>query len=103
MNSSQFCKSYVRILIWRILCPQEYRGTHLISDFFQEFVDKLYNPDGVDAVRSYSETVTILKEYQDKLGVEAPSLENAKWQIWGSIFYSLTVYTTIGLRIIFEL
>ncbi|MFH4985006.1 hypothetical protein AB6A40_011715, partial [Gnathostoma spinigerum] len=40
----------------------------------------------------------ILDWYEKKLGIEIrePVMEDTKWTIWGGIYYSASLYTTIG-------
>uniref|UniRef100_A0A914CQC7 Potassium channel domain-containing protein n=1 Tax=Acrobeloides nanus TaxID=290746 RepID=A0A914CQC7_9BILA len=44
--------------------------------------------------KNYTEHILI--EYRDALGVGEVNLNDTKWDIWGSIYYSMCIYTTIG-------
>nr|CAD2187286.1 unnamed protein product [Meloidogyne enterolobii] len=46
--------------------------------------------------RAYNHTINTLIYYREKLGVHEINLNETKWTIWGSIYFSMTVYTTIG-------
>lgn len=37
--------------------------------------------------------------YERELGIEIkkPKMENTKWNIWGGVYYSASLYTTIGM------
>ncbi len=57
---------------------------------------KLNNIRGMNSLQAYNHTVKTLDRYREQLGVAAVNTSNARWDIWGSIFYTLCVYTTIG-------
>lgn len=42
-----------------------------------------------------------LLRYRESLGYKEISINNTKWDIWGSVYYSLCIYTTIGYGNIF--
>ncbi|CAK5090368.1 unnamed protein product [Meloidogyne enterolobii] len=47
-------------------------------------------------LKAYNHTINTLIYYREKLGVHEINLNETKWTIWGSIYFSMTVYTTIG-------
>uniref|UniRef100_A0AC34FSV1 Potassium channel domain-containing protein n=1 Tax=Panagrolaimus sp. ES5 TaxID=591445 RepID=A0AC34FSV1_9BILA len=57
---------------------------------------KLNTIKAMTPLQAYNHTVRTLDEYRENLGVKNPSLNNTQWTFWGSIYYSMTVYTTIG-------
>lgn len=48
-------------------------------------------------IEAYNHTVDTLVHFRNELGVNEIHLNETKWTIWGSIYFSMTVYTTIGL------
>jgi ABC-type microcin C transport system permease subunit YejE len=44
-------------------------------------------------IQAYNHTISTLITYRDSLGVSR--LNETKWNIWGAIYFSMTVYTTI--------
>jgi hypothetical protein len=46
--------------------------------------------------KAYNHTVATLVQYRERLGVPEVDLDKTKWTIWGSIYFAMTVYTTIG-------
>jgi RNase P/RNase MRP subunit p29 len=57
---------------------------------------KLNSIKAMTPLQAYNHTVKTLDEYRENLGVKNPSLNNTQWTFWGSVYYSMTVYTTIG-------
>ncbi|KAL3072642.1 hypothetical protein niasHS_017616 [Heterodera schachtii] len=47
-------------------------------------------------LQAYNHTVTTLNNYRERLGISEVFMNQTKWTIWGSIYFSMTVYTTIG-------
>lgn len=47
-------------------------------------------------LQAYNHTIGTLVRYRDMLGITEASMNRTKWNIWGSIYYSMTIYTTIG-------
>jgi len=47
-------------------------------------------------IQAYNHTVATLVNYRKELGVKEVNLNETKWTIWGAIYYSMTIYTTIG-------
>ncbi|VDK89073.1 unnamed protein product, partial [Onchocerca ochengi] len=66
------------------------------NEIFEEMAYRIHNLKGLSAMRTYNQTIKILTRLTKKLGIKHPTLNDTKWTFWGSIFYSLTVYTTIG-------
>lgn len=46
-------------------------------------------------LQAYNHTVSTLVRYRDSLGVNEVNMNATKWNIWGAIYYSMTIYTTI--------
>ncbi|KAH7722243.1 TWK-18 protein [Aphelenchoides avenae] len=47
-------------------------------------------------IQAYNHTIATLVRYRDQLGVGPVNLNDTKWNMWGAIYFSFTVYTTIG-------
>uniref|UniRef100_A0A914IG20 Potassium channel domain-containing protein n=1 Tax=Globodera rostochiensis TaxID=31243 RepID=A0A914IG20_GLORO len=47
-------------------------------------------------LQAYNHTVSTLNHYRERLGVPEVLMNQTQWTIWGSIYFSMTVYTTIG-------
>uniref|UniRef100_A0A183BLS9 Ion_trans_2 domain-containing protein n=1 Tax=Globodera pallida TaxID=36090 RepID=A0A183BLS9_GLOPA len=47
-------------------------------------------------LQAYNHTVSTLNHYRERLGVPEVFMNQTQWTIWGSIYFSMTVYTTIG-------
>ncbi|VDO39408.1 unnamed protein product [Onchocerca flexuosa] len=69
---------------------------HEQNEIFEETAYRIHNLKGLSAMRSYNQTIKLLKRLTKKLGMKYPTVNDTKWTFWGSTFYSLTVYTTIG-------
>ncbi|CAD5234593.1 unnamed protein product [Bursaphelenchus xylophilus] len=50
----------------------------------------------MNPIQAYNHTIDTLVTYRNKLGVGEVHLNETKWNIWGSIYYAMTIYTTIG-------
>ncbi|CAD5229143.1 unnamed protein product [Bursaphelenchus okinawaensis] len=50
----------------------------------------------MNPIQAYNHTIDTLVTYRNKLGVGEVHLNDTKWNIWGSIYYAMTIYTTIG-------
>lgn len=46
-------------------------------------------------LQAYNHTISTLNNYRRELGVSEVFANQTKWTIWGSIYFSMTVYTTI--------
>lgn len=46
-------------------------------------------------IQVYNHTLNTLKRYRENLGVADVDTNATKWNIWGAIYYSMTIYTTI--------
>lgn len=57
---------------------------------------RIHNLKRLHSLRAYNQTIKVLEKLAKKLGLNYRTVEDAKWTFWGSIFYSFTVYTTIG-------
>ena len=55
---------------------------------------KLNTIKSMTPLQAYNHTVATLVQYREKLGV--PAVNQTKWTIWGSVYFAMTVYTTIG-------
>ncbi|KAI6227083.1 hypothetical protein M3Y95_00689200 [Aphelenchoides besseyi] len=47
-------------------------------------------------IEAYNHTVDTLTDFRNELGVQEVHLNETKWTFVGSIYFALTVYTTIG-------
>ncbi|VDM92594.1 unnamed protein product, partial [Litomosoides sigmodontis] len=63
-------------------------------EIFKEVAYRIHNLKRLHSPRAYNQTIKLLEKLAKRLGLNY--VEDAKWTFWGSIFYSFTIYTTIG-------
>lgn len=78
------------VLMWKFLVQRR-----MIINL-QDTAFKLYKIRGGNPSRIYNRTIRALKIFSQQLGVTELNINNTKWTLLGSIYYSVTVYTTIG-------
>lgn len=47
-------------------------------------------------IQAYNHTIETLINYRNKLGVNEVNLNETRWNFYGALYYSMTIYTTIG-------
>uniref|UniRef100_A0A914XM01 Potassium channel domain-containing protein n=1 Tax=Plectus sambesii TaxID=2011161 RepID=A0A914XM01_9BILA len=62
----------------------------------EELAYRMNRIKGLPPIETYNRTVDLLLEYQKHLGVDEVDVDHLQWDIWGSIFFTVTVYTTVG-------
>lgn len=63
--------------------------------YIKDTVFRLNSIKAMTPLQAYNHTATTLLRYSNQLGVQEVNMNNTKWNIWGAIYFSMTVYTTI--------